>query len=110
MIESRTGLGHMGHRGSPTVSSPSDSSSTVHSPLALPMPKHVPTFKHLIATSFNPQPTEKKDKTVSELLAQYRLQRPTEDDRPDAGPSKAWAPRPGVTHGPSPDAEGSIHP
>jgi hypothetical protein len=41
--------------------------------IQLQMPKHLPTFKHLISSSSNPpRPVEKPDKSVNQLIAASR--------------------------------------
>lgn len=45
--------------------------------LPIDMPKHLPTFKHLIASSYTPQrPTEKPEKSVNQLIAASRSSDP----------------------------------
>ncbi|ORY35836.1 hypothetical protein BCR39DRAFT_512456 [Naematelia encephala] len=49
------------------------------------MPKHVPTFKHLIAsssTSNDRQPPHERSRSVNDILASYRAQKPGSRDVP----------------------------
>jgi len=75
------------------------------------MPKHVPTFKHLLASAQPLRESEYRERSVNELIASSRAQKPVQRDLPPhiVGSERVWAP----SSGPSglPDVEdGGVHP
>jgi hypothetical protein len=81
------------------------------------MPKHVPSFKHLIATSGQPDnPSKRREKTVGDLLAIARLRTPAvRDDPPHLSSESVWSP--GVSAGDTSTSttligieDGAVHP
>ncbi|WWD20553.1 hypothetical protein CI109_105029 [Kwoniella shandongensis] len=67
------------------------------------MPKHVPTFKHLLHTPLTPQRSESKEsKSVNDLLATSRILRPSVRDVPPhiiASGERVWTPPTSIASG-----------
>ncbi len=75
------------------------------------MPKHVPTFKHLLTSTQAPQQSEHREKSVNDLIASSRVHKPVQRDLPPhiTRGERVWAPS--TTVGGLVDVEdGGIHP
>lgn len=62
------------------------------------MPKHAPSFKHLLTATSPPQQVGHREKSVNDLIANSRVHYPAQRDLPPhtAQGERVWTPSTGV--------------
>ena len=76
------------------------------------MPKHVPTYKHLLTTSQPSSQSEYREQGVNDLIAKSRVQKPVQRDLPPhiTRGVRVWAPTTTGINGLPDVDEGGVHP